>query len=209
MTKSPGGEGVQLSGFVVHALGAGGADPSEKRIKPAVKNARATCRPHEVVARGQVRHVHPLGLVRRARRRMGRPEELWRMDHVQLQDSREGIRELGRAVQPREVRCQGVGADGQGRRDEIHRDHREAPRRFRDVPFPGRPFQHLRRHALQARPVEGTGRRVPEAGHQAGVLLLAIAGLASTRRGCGPGPLGRCARMATSTSICTKWSCRI
>lgn len=33
ITKSPGGEGVQLSGFVVHALGAGVADPSEKRVK--------------------------------------------------------------------------------------------------------------------------------------------------------------------------------
>ena len=37
LTKPPGGEGVQLSGFVVHALGAGGADPSEKRTKLAGK----------------------------------------------------------------------------------------------------------------------------------------------------------------------------
>ncbi len=37
ITKSPGGEGVQLSGFVIHAIGAGGADPAEKRVKPAVK----------------------------------------------------------------------------------------------------------------------------------------------------------------------------
>ncbi len=35
ITKNPGGEGVQLGGLVIHALGAGGADPSEKRVKSA------------------------------------------------------------------------------------------------------------------------------------------------------------------------------
>jgi alpha-L-fucosidase len=33
LTQNPGGGGVQLGGFVVHALGAGGADPSEVRVK--------------------------------------------------------------------------------------------------------------------------------------------------------------------------------
>ena len=33
LTNNPGGGGVQLGGFVVHALGAGGADPAEARVK--------------------------------------------------------------------------------------------------------------------------------------------------------------------------------
>jgi len=35
ITKNPGGEGVQLGAFVVHALGAGGADPSQIRVTTA------------------------------------------------------------------------------------------------------------------------------------------------------------------------------
>ena len=72
------------------------------------------------------------------------------------------LRRVRQAVQPREVRRRRVGEDRQGRRHEVHRDHLEAPRRLRHVPLQGQPLQHLRRHALQARPAGRTGRGLPE-----------------------------------------------
>ena len=48
----------------------------------------------------------------------------------------------------------------QGRRDEIHRHHQQAPRRLRHVPLgPDRLVHQV--HALPARPAQGAGRRLP------------------------------------------------
>ena len=105
--------------------------------------------------------------------------------------------EVRRAVQSREVRRRRMGENRQGRRHEVHRDHLEASRRLRHVPLEGQPLQHLRRHAVQARPAEGTGRGVQEAGHPAGVLLFAGAGLASSGRGRLPAGIGTRPRTAT------------
>ncbi len=91
--------------------------------------------------------------------------------------------EADRKVQPGEVRRRRMGEDRQGRGHEVHRDHLEASRRLRHVPLEGEPLQHLRRHAVPSRPVEGTGRGLQEAGDPAGILLLAGAGLAPSGRG--------------------------
>ncbi len=54
----------------------------------------------------------------------------------------DGIRATRHAVQSREVRRRGVGADGRGRRDEVHRHHQQASRRLCDVSFAGQQVQH-------------------------------------------------------------------
>ena len=110
-------------------------------------------RAHGVVARGAVRHVHPLGALCRARRRMegqaGRRHR--RMDHEPRENPGEGLREVRRAVQPDQIRRRGLGAARPGRRDEIPDHHLQAPRRLRDVRQQGEPVQHRGSHAIQAR----------------------------------------------------------
>ncbi len=79
-----------------------------------------------------------------------------RMDHEPRQDSGEGIRATRHAVQSGEVQCRRMGPDGGGRGNEVHRDHQQASRRLRHVPFAGQQIQHLRRHAVPSRSAEGT-----------------------------------------------------
>ncbi len=55
----------------------------------------------------------------------------WIMDRANIPVER--VREAGQAVQPGQVRRGRVGADRQGRRHEVHRDHVQAPRRLLPV----------------------------------------------------------------------------
>ena len=83
---------------------------------------------HEVVARGPLRHVHPLGRLLRARRHLPRQADRRhrRMDHEPRQDSRGRVCRLRQAVQPREVRRRPVGQHRQGCGHEVHRHHRRS-----------------------------------------------------------------------------------
>ena len=80
--------------------------------------------------------------------------------------------------------AEGMGAPGQGRRDEIHRHHLQAPRRLRHVPLgPDRLVHQV--HAVPARPAQGAGRRLQGGRHQA-LLLPFDHGLASPGLGHAP-----------------------
>ena len=61
---------------------------------PAEETKAAARRPHGVVARGAVRHVHPLGRLRRARRHLERQADRRhrRVDHEPRQDPRRRVR---------------------------------------------------------------------------------------------------------------------
>ena len=149
------------------------------------RNERTSRRPHGMVARGPLRHVHPLGRLQRPRRRLPRQANRrhGRMDHEQRLNPGGRIRRLRQAVQPGEIRRGPMGEHREERRHEVHRHHREAPRRLRDVQVAGQPIQHRRRHAFSSRSAEGIGRGLPETGDQAGLLLFPGAGLASSGRG--------------------------
>jgi alpha-L-fucosidase len=90
----------------------------------------------------------------------------WIMNRAKHPDRR--LRAPGQAVQPGEVRRPGLGADGQGRRDEVPGHHLEAPRRLRHVRLEGVPLRHRRGHALRPRSDEGAGGRVQEGGIKLG-----------------------------------------
>ena len=113
-------------------------------------------RPHAVVARGPLRHVHPLGPVQRSRRHLPWQADRRhrRMDHEQRRNPRGRIRRLCQAIQPREVQRRRVGFHRQERRHEVHRHHLEASRRLRDVPLEGKSVQHRRRHAVRRDPLK-------------------------------------------------------
>ncbi len=73
----------------------------------------------------------------------GGKTELRRVDPEQRPDPAAYLRQARRPVQPGQVRCRGLGPHGQGRRDEVHRHHLEAPRRLRHLRLQGLGF---RRH---------------------------------------------------------------
>ncbi len=100
------------------------------------RDKRAARCAHGVAARGAIRHVHPLGAVRRSRRPVAgqvRSARRRRMDHAHIQHPGRGIRATRQAVQPAEIRSSGLGANCQGGRREVHRHHLEAPRRLQHL----------------------------------------------------------------------------
>ena len=167
-------------------------------------------RPHEMVARRPLRHVHPLGRLFRPRRHLQRQADQGhrRVDHEQRQDPRRRIPRLRQGVQPGEVQRRRMGAHGQGRRHEIHRHHLQAPRRLRHVRLEGLRLEHRQGHALRPRPAEGTGRRLPEIRPQARLLLFPGAGLEQRRlrrrRQVGPGPGARAWTITSTRSPCRR-----
>ncbi len=66
---------------------------------------------------------------------------------------------LAAAVQPHRLQRARHRRAGQIRRHEVHRHHRQAPRRLRHVRLQGELVQHRRRHALPSRPAARAGRR--------------------------------------------------
>ena len=131
-----------------------------------------------------------------------------RVDHEPRQDPRRGIPRLRQGIQPGEVQRRRVGAHRQGRRHEIHRHHLQAPRRLCHVRLEGVRLEHRQGHALWPRPVEGTGRRLPEIRPQARLLLFAGAGLEQRRRRrrrqVGPGPGARAWTTTSTRSPCRR-----
>ena len=97
-----------------------------------------------------------------------------------------------------------MGALCQGCRDEIHRHHLQAPRRFCDVWIEGQSLQHRGRHAVQTRPDEGTGRGLREGRHQARILLLRKPRTGTSRVARWPEARGTRRRKATLTTTCTR-----
>ena len=69
---------------------------------------------------------------------------------------------------PVKFNAERMGENREGRRDEIHRHHQQAPRRLRDVRLQGQRLEHRQGHALRARSTQGTGRRLPKEGIKLG-----------------------------------------
>ncbi len=118
---------------------------------PAFRDACPAGGTHALVARRQVRNVHPLGRLRRARH----GERRRRVVSARLARAGGRLREVRSPVQPGQVRCRQVGAHGEGRRHEVHRHYQQAPRWIRHVRQQVDQLGHRGRHAVQARPVAG------------------------------------------------------
>ena len=83
--------------------------------------------PHEVVARGPLRHVHPLGPLQHP----GPP----RVGHGRGRHPRRGVRATGQTLQAQAQRRARLGAPGQTGRPEVHGDDHQAPRRLLPVRY--------------------------------------------------------------------------
>jgi len=122
-------------------------------------------RPHGLVARGPLRHVHPLGALRHPRRPVEGSEgpECRGVDPVQRQDPPGRLRAAPEAVPSREVRRPAVGGHRQARRHEVRRHHLQAPRGVLPVRLEA---HRLRRdgHAAEAGHPEGAFRGMPGGG---------------------------------------------
>ena len=163
---------------------------SPEIVKPGPlrrRDARAAGRPDGLVARLPLWHVHPLGRLFRPRRHLQ-----WqtgsrhrRVDYASGQNPHGRIPPLRHGVQPDQVQRRRVGAHRKGCGHEIHRHHLKAPRRLRHVRLQGVGLEHCPRLAVQARPVAGTCRRLPEARAEARLLLLPGPGLEQWRVGGG------------------------
>src|SRR5947208_3283407 len=125
-----------------------------------------------MVQRCEVRHVHPLGRLQSA--------GPGRMGDAGARASGRDVRVARHHVQSGEVRGARVGVARKGGRSEVHHDHVAPPRRLLDVRDPRDAVQHRGLDAVQARPAEAVGGRVPATRPQA-VLLLFTARLASSR----------------------------
>ena len=125
-----------------------------------------------MVPRCEVRHVHPLGRLQSA--------GPGRMGDAAARTSGRDVRVARHHVQSGEVRGARVGVARKGGRSEVHHDHVAPPRRLLDVRDPRDAVQHRGLDAVQARPAEAAGGRVPATRPQA-VLLLFTARLASSR----------------------------
>ena len=174
--------GALVSGPQVLPAGPGdrpGVVPAAAAGKP-----RSPRRPDAVVARGPLRHVHPLGALCAAGRRVEGPAHAGdrRVDHEQVPHPDRRIRAARRAVQPGEVRRRRLGPPGQAGGHALHGHHLEAPRRLRHVPLGLRPLQHRRCHAVPPRPDPGAGRGLPAPRAEVRRLLLAGPRLARARR---------------------------
>ena len=139
-----------------------GSDPVGFR-GPGPRDRRPARRPHAVVARGPLRHVHPLGPLRRPGRRVeGQDRTTASGSANSAQIPVAEYDKFAAPVQPGQVRRRRSGSRmAKDAGHEVHRHHQQAPRRLLPVRLEA---HRLRRHghALQARHPEGAGRGVPQ-----------------------------------------------
>ena len=143
--------------------GMGGEDDRSRILQTGTRPTagRQSRRAAGLVARRQIRHVHPLGRLRHPGGRLaGRAYRRHRrVDHAARRDTGRGIRGAGASVQSGQVRCRPDRKAGEARRPEVHRAHVKAPRRLLHVRQRRDGLQHRRRHAFRAATSSRSWRR--------------------------------------------------
>ena len=179
---------LSLARGVVLALR--GSNP-RRRAPARGRDPRPARRPDGLVARRPVWHVHPLGSLFRPRGRVQGPDSIiaeWFLETTHMPVSE--YEKFAAAVQPREVRRQGVGGRRQEGGDEVHRHHLEAPRRLRHLSLGADRLVH-QVHPLRPRPAQGTGGRLQGRGASASApITRSWTGIIPTGASAGPGTTG-------------------